>query len=400
MIIEPKIRGFICTTSHPTGLATSVQQQIEYVKSQGPLEGPLEGPKRVLIVGASVGYGMASRISAAFGFGASTIGVFFERPPTEKKPATAGWYSTIAFENAASEAGLYCKSINADAFAHETREKVIDIIKEDLGQIDLVIYSIGAPVRKLPDTGEIVRSTLKPIGEPYTATSINTSNDTINQSTVEPATEEEIANTVTVMGGQDWELWIKALSEAGVLAEGAKTTAYSYIGTEITWPIYWNGTIGQAKKDLDRASTAINKSLEAVNGEAYVSILKSVITQSSSAIPVLPLYIAIVFKVMREKGLQEGPIEQVYRLFKTRLYGEIITDEDGRLRVDDWELREDVQRISSELWKTINEDNLYDISDYGLYKEGFLKLFGFGFEGVDYSADVDTILPNNILDLT
>lgn len=396
MVIEPKIRGFICTTSHPTGLAAAVQEQIDYVKSQGPIE----GPKRVLIVGSSVGYGMASRITSAFGCGASTIGVAFERPPKEKKPASAGWYSTIAFENAANEAGIYCKSLNADAFAHETRDKVIEIIKEDLGQIDLVIYSIGAPVRKLPDTGELVRSTLKPIGEAYTATSVNTNNDTISQSTVEPATEEEIANTVTVMGGQDWELWIKALSEAGVLADGAKTTAYSYIGTEITWPIYWNGTIGQAKKDLDRASTAINTNLEAVNGKAYVSILKSVITQSSSAIPVLPLYIAIVFKVMREKGLDEVPIEQVYRLFKTRLYGEAITDEAGRLRVDDWELRDDVQDVATELWKTVTDDNLYDISDYGRYKESFLKLFGFGFDGVDYSADVDTIVPNNILDLT
>ena len=396
MVIEPKIRGFICTTAHPTGCAASVQQQIDYVKSQGPLE----GPKRVLIVGASVGYGMASRISAAFGFGASTIGVFFEKAPTEKKPGTAGWYSTVAFENAANEAGIYCKSINADAFAHETRDKVIEVIKEDLGQIDLVIYSIGAPVRKLPDTGELVRSTLKPIGEAYTATSVNTNKDTISQSTVEPASEEEIANTITVMGGQDWELWMKALGDAGVLAEGAKTTAYSYIGTEITWPIYWNGTIGEAKKDLDRASTAINTNMEAIGGEAYVSILKSVITQSSSAIPVLPLYIAIVFKVMREKGIQEGPIEQVYRLFKTRLYGETITDEARRLRVDDWELREDVQTVATELWKTINEDNLYEISDYGLYKESFLKLFGFGFDGVDYSADVDTIVQNNILDLT
>ena len=396
MVIEPKIRGFICTTAHPTGCAASVQEQINYVKSQGPLE----GPKRVLVIGASAGYGMASRISATFGFGASTIGIFFEKPPSEKKPGTAGWYNTVAFDNAAAEAGLYSKSINADAFSHETRAKTIEIIKEDLGQVDLVIYSIAAPVRKMPDTGEIMRSTLKPIGEPYTATGVNTKDDTITQSTVEPASEEEIASTVTVMGGQDWELWMTALSKAGVLAEGAKSTAYSYIGTDITWPIYWNGTIGEAKKDLDRASTAINADLQASGGEAYVSILKSVITQASSAIPVLPLYIAIVFKVMREKGLQEGCIEQVYRLFKTRLYGETVTDEARRLRVDDWELRDDVQDISKELWKTINEDNLYDISDYGLYKEGFLKLFGFGFDGVDYSADVDTIQPNNILDLT
>ena len=397
MIIEPKVRGFICTTAHPTGCAKNVEQQIEYVKSQGDIPG---GPKRVLIIGASGGYGLASRIVSAFGCGASTIGVFFEKPPTETKTATAGWYNAAAFDKAAKDAGLYTKSFNADAFANETREAVIKAIKEDLGQVDLVIYSIAAPVRTLPDTGETVRSVLKPVGEPYTAKGINTRNDEIGEATVQAATPEEIESTVKVMGGEDWELWLNALHEAGVLAEGAKTTAYSYIGSDITWPIYWNGTIGEAKKDLDRAAKALREQLEPLNGEAYVSILKSVISQASSAIPVLPLYISIVFKVMQEKGVDEGIIEQVYRLFKTRLYGEPETDDEGRFRVDDLELREDVQAESRERWQRVNSDNLYELSDYAGYKTGFLNLFGFEVEGVDYSADVSPVVEFDVVNLT
>ena len=393
MIIEPKIRGFICTTAHPTGCAASVQEQIDYVKAQGELE----GPKRVLVIGSSTGYGLATRITAAFGCGAATMGVFFEKPPTEKKTATAGWYNAAAFDQAAKGAGLYAKSFNADAFADETRAEVIKTIKEDLGQVDLVVYSIAAPARVLPDTGELVRSTLKPIGEPYTAKSINTRNDEINEATVEPATPEEIASTVKVMGGEDWELWLNALDDAGVLADGAKTTAYSYIGSDITWPIYWNGTIGEAKKDLDRAAKAIGGKMD---GEAYVSILKSVITQASSAIPVLPLYISVVFKVMKEKGVDEGCIEQIYRLFKTRLYGTPETDKAGRLRVDDLELREDVQIESKDRWGRVDNDNLYELSDYAGYKKGFLNLFGFDMDGVDYSEDVSPIVDFDPVDLT
>ncbi len=400
MIIEPRIRGFICVTTHPTGCEANVNDQIAYVKSQAPIS---KGPKRVLIVGSSTGYGLASRITTAFACGASTIGVFFDKPGTDKKPGTAGWYNTAAFDKAAKAEGIYSKSINADAFAHETRARVIDIIKEDLGQIDLLVYSIAAPVRKMPDTGEIARSTLKPIGEPYTSKAINTGKDEIYSDTVEPATPEEIDSTIKVMGGQDWELWVSALKEAGVLAKGFKTTAYSYIGTPITWPLYWHGSIGKAKEDLERAARENAKRLSALGGEAYVSVLKSVVTQASSAIPVLPLYIAIAFKVMQEKGTHEGCIEQIYRLMRTRLYpedGKMHTDSEGRLRVDDWELREDVQTECNRLWNEVNQENLLELTDYALYKHEFLRLFGFDMPTVDYSAEVNPEVEFGALDWT
>lgn len=400
MIIEPRIRGFICTTTHPTGCEANVNEQIAYVKSQAPIS---HGPKRVLVIGCSTGYGLASRITSAFACGASTIGVFFDKPGTDKKPGTAGWYNTAAFDKAAKAEGLYSKSINADAFAHETRAKVIDIIKEDLGQIDLLVYSIAAPVRKMPDTGEIARSTLKPIGEPFTSKAINTGKDEVYTDTVEPATAEEIESTVKVMGGQDWELWVTALKDAGVLADGFKTTAYSYIGTEITWPLYWHGSIGKAKEDLERAARENTRRLTELGGSAYVSVLKSVVTQASSAIPVLPLYIAIAFKVMKEKGVHEGCIEQIYRLMSTRLYpkdGEMLTDDEGRLRVDDWELREDVQAECNRLWDEVEQETLYELTDYALYKHEFLKLFGFDMPGVDYNKDVNPDVQFGVLDWT
>ncbi len=393
MIIKPKIRGFICTTTHPVGCEKNIQTQIEYTKKQGKIQ---NGPKRVLVIGSSAGYGMSSRIAAAYGSDASTIGVFFEKPATERKPGSAGWYNSAAFEKQAKADGLYAKSINADAFSHETKAKVIELIKEDLGQIDAIIYSVAAPVRKLPDTGEVIRSSLKPIGATYVATAIDTNKDCIIEASVEPATEEEVANTVTVMGGQDWELWLSALGEAGVLAQGVKTVAYSYIGTELTWPIYWDGALGQAKIDLDRASTAIQEQLAPLNGEAYVSVQKSVVTQASSAIPVMPLYISMVFKIMKEKGLHEGCMEQIHRLFTAQLYKEDAsaptTDDARRLRLDDWELRDDVQQACKDLWPTITTENLFDLTDYKEYKEEFLQLFGFGIEGVDYDADVDTLV--------
>ncbi len=393
MIIKPKIRGFICTTTHPVGCEKNIQAQIEYTKKQGRIE---NGPKRVLVIGSSAGYGMSSRIAAAYGSDAATIGVFFEKPATERKPGSAGWYNSAAFEKQAKADGLYAKSINGDAFANETKAKVIELIKEDLGKIDAVIYSVAAPVRKLPDTGEVVRSCLKPIGETYVSTAIDTNKDCIIEASVEPATEEEVANTVTVMGGQDWELWLNALAEADVLAEGVKTVAYSYIGTELTWPIYWDGALGKAKVDLDRASTAIQEQLAPLNGEAYVSVLKSVVTQASSAIPVMPLYISMVFKIMKEKGLHEGCMEQIYRLFSSQLYkgdgSAPTTDEARRLRLDDWELRDDVQQACKELWPTITTENLFDLTDYHEYKDEFLRLFGFGVDGVDYDADVDTLV--------
>ncbi|MBD3669817.1 MAG: trans-2-enoyl-CoA reductase family protein [Gammaproteobacteria bacterium] len=391
MIIQPKIRGFICTTTHPSGCEAHVLEEIEKVKARGEIE---NGPKKVLVIGASTGYGLSSRITAAFGSGAATIGVFLEKAPTEKKPGSAGWYNSWAFEKAAHEAGLYAKSVNGDAFSHEMRAKVIEMIKADLGEIDLVVYSLASPVRKLPDSGELVRSALKPIGETYRATAIDTSKDQIIEAEVEPATEEEIDNTVTVMGGEDWELWMQALLDAGVLADGVKTVSYSYIGTDITWPIYWHGALGKAKEDMDRAASVLRDKLAPVNGSANVAVLKSVVTQASAAIPVMPLYIAMAFKVMKEKGIHEGCIEQIDRLFRTQLYkeGGAELDESQRIRMDDWELRDDVQTSVRELWPQVTTENLFELTDYQGYKDEFLKLFGFGLKGVDYDADVDTLV--------
>ncbi len=398
MIIKPKTRGFICTTTHPTGCAQNVREQISYTQQLGSQDG---GPKRVLVIGSSSGYGLASRITAAFGYGASTIGVFFEKPGTERKPGTAGWYNSAAFENAAAESGLYAKSLNGDAFSHDAKQKTIDLIKDDLGQVDLVIYSLASPVRKMPDSGEVVRSCLKPIGETYRSTAIDTNKDIIIEAEVEPATEEEIANTITVMGGQDWELWMQALKDGGVLAEGAKSVAYSYIGTDITWPIYWDGALGKAKQDLDRAANGINTDLAASGGCGHVAVLKSVVTQASSAIPVMPLYISMAFKIMRELGIHEGCIEQVNRLFRDRLYagGEMPLDEGNRIRLDDWELRDDVQQKCREIWPQVTTENLRDLTDYAAYKDEFLKLFGFGVDGVDYEADVSPDVKFDVIDI-
>ncbi|OED86066.1 enoyl-ACP reductase FabV [Vibrio breoganii] len=400
MIIKPRIRGFICTTTHPVGCEANVKEQIAYTKAQGPIA---NAPKRVLVVGSSSGYGLSSRIAAAFGGGAATIGVFFEKPGTEKKPGTAGFYNAAAFDKLAHEEGLYAKSLNGDAFSNEAKQKTIDLIKEDLGQIDMVVYSLASPVRKLPETGELIRSSLKPIGETYTSTAVDTNKDQIIEASIEPATEQEIADTVTVMGGEDWELWINALSDAGVLADGCKTVAYSYIGTELTWPIYWDGALGRAKMDLDRASTALNEKLSATGGTANVAVLKSVVTQASSAIPVMPLYIAMVFKKMREEGVHEGCMQQIYRMFSQRLYKADGTaaevDESNRLRLDDWELREDIQQHCRDLWPQITSENIKELTDYQEYKDEFLSLFGFGVEGVDYEADVDTLVDFDVIDI-
>jgi Uncharacterized paraquat-inducible protein B len=393
MIIKPKIRGFICTTTHPVGCEANVKEQIDYTKAQGPIA---NAPKRVLVVGASSGYGLSSRIAAAFGGGAATIGVFFEKPGTEKKPGTAGWYNSAAFDKFAKQEGLYSKSLNGDAFSHEAKQKTIDLIKQDLGQIDMVVYSLASPVRKLPDSGELVRSSLKPIGETYTSTAVDTNKDQLIEASVEPATEQEIQDTVTVMGGEDWELWINALNDAGVLAEGCKTVAYSYIGTELTWPIYWEGALGKAKMDLDRAANELNQTLATKGGSANVAVLKSVVTQASSAIPVMPLYIAMVFKKMREEGVHEGCMEQIYRMFTQRLYqadgSEPAVDSERRLRLDDLELREDIQQHCRDLWPQITTENLTELTDYNEYKAEFLKLFGFGVDGVDYDADVNPLV--------
>ena len=391
MIIKPKTRGFICTTAHPTGCEAHIKEQIARVKADGEIT---NGPKKVLVIGASTGYGMASRITAAFGSGAATLGVFLEKPATEKKPGSAGWYNSGAFEKLAHADELYAKSINGDAFSNEMRDKAIEIIKQDMGKVDLVVYSLASPVRKLPDTGELIRSALKPIGDTYKATAVDTSKDIIIDAEIEPATEEEIQNTITVMGGEDWELWMSALKDAGVLSEGIKTVSYSYIGTDITWPIYWHGALGKAKEDMDRAAGTIRESLSDNNGTANVAVLKSVVTQASSAIPVMPLYIAMGFKVMKELAVHEGPIEQINRMFRTQLFSsnETELDDTSRIRMDDWELRDDVQDKVKEIWPQVTTENIFELTDYQGYKDEFLKLFGFGLEGVDYEADVDTII--------
>ncbi|WP_108947055.1 enoyl-ACP reductase FabV [Shewanella halifaxensis] len=390
MIIKPRIRGFICTTTHPVGCEANVLEQINVTKAKGKIA---NGPKKVLVIGSSSGYGLSSRITAAFGSDAATLGVFFEKPSTETKPGTAGWYNSAAFDKFAKAEGLYAKSINCDAFSHEAKQKAIEIIKQDLGQVDMVVYSLASPVRKMPDSGELVRSSLKPIGETYTATAVDTNKDIIIEASVEPATEQEIADTVTVMGGEDWELWIQALAEAGVLSDNCKTVAYSYIGTELTWPIYWHGALGKAKMDLDRAAHALNDKLSATGSSANVAVLKSVVTQASSAIPVMPLYIAMVFKKMRAEGLHEGCIEQINRMFNERLFKADGTaaevDESNRLRLDDWELRDEIQQHCRDMWPQVTTENLAELTDYVEYKEEFLKLFGFGIEGIDYDADVN-----------
>ncbi|ARN74962.1 enoyl-ACP reductase FabV [Oceanicoccus sagamiensis] len=395
MIIKPRVRGFLCVTTHPTGCEANVKSQIDYVKANGPVE---NGPKKVLVIGASTGYGLASRITAAFGSGASTLGLFFEKEGTEKKPGTAGWYNSAGFHKYAEAEGLYAKSINGDAFSDEIKQKTIETIKADLGQVDLVVYSLASPVRQHPKTGELHRSTLKPIGQDIVQRAADTDKGILKDVSVTAASQEEIDNTVAVMGGEDWQMWIDALDEAGVLAEGAKTTAYTYIGEKITWDIYWHGTIGQAKQDLDKRVIDIREKLAASGGDARVSVLKAVVTQASSAIPVMPLYLGLLFKVMKEDGSHQGCIEQIDLLFRESLYGASPKlDDEGRLRADYLELRAEIQDKVEDLWANINDDNLFEFSDMAGYKHEFLKLFGFEIEGVDYEADVNPVVPINNL---
>jgi enoyl-[acyl-carrier protein] reductase/trans-2-enoyl-CoA reductase (NAD+) len=391
MIIKPRVRGFMCITTHPTGCAANVQRQVDYVKAKGEL---VDGPKKVLVIGASTGYGLASRITAAFSSGAATLGVFFEKEGTDRKPGSAGWYNSAAFHGLAEAEGLYAKSINGDAFSDEIKAKTIETIKADLGQVDLVVYSLASPRRTDPKSGEVYSSTLKPIGSDITIRGINTDKKIVEEVTVPAATEEEIAGTVKVMGGEDWQLWIEALSEAGVLAEGAKTTAYTYLGAEPTWDIYWNGTIGAAKKDLDEKAKAINDKLAPIDGEARVSVLKAVVTQASSAIPVMPLYLSMLFKIMKAEGTHEGCIEQVELLFRESLYGDNPKlDEDGRLRADYKELAPHVQQQVSDLWQQVQSDNIDALTDFKGYQTEFLQLFGFEMPGVDYDAEVNPEVP-------
>lgn len=387
MIIKPRVRGFVCVTTHPVGCEVNVKHQIDYVKREGAIA---DGPKNVLVIGASTGYGLAARITAAFGCGAGTLGVFFERESTEGKTGTAGFHNSAAFHKFAEAEGLYAKSINGDAFSDEIKRKTIDVIKQDLGKIDLVVYSLAAPRRTHPKTGEVFSSTLKPIGKAFTQRGLDTDKVVVKDFTLEAASEEEIAGTVAVMGGEDWQMWIDALDEAGVLADGAKTTAFTYLGEKITHDIYWNGSIGAAKKDLDQKVVSIREKLAAHGGDARVSVLKAVVTQASSAIPVMPLYLSLLFKVMKEKGTHEGCIEQVYGLYKDSLYNpKPILDEEGRLRADYKELETDVQAEVSALWEKVDNDNIDELTDFAGYKTEFLRLFGFEVEGVDYDADVE-----------
>jgi len=388
MIIQPKIRGFICTTAHPVGCAQHIQEQIDYVKSQGPVQ---DGPKKVLVIGASTGYGLASRIVAAFGYQAQTISVFFEREAEGKRTATAGWYNSTAFEQKAQAAGLYTKSFNGDAYSDEIKQEVVEVIKKEWGSVDLVIYSLAAPRRQHPKTGELAKSVLRPVGAEYTNKSIDMSKDQLETVTLPAATQEEIDQTVSVMGGEDWELWIDALDQEGLLPEGARTVAYSYIGPEITRGVYRNGTIGKAKDHLEATAKKLDERLKKINGRALISVNKALVTQSSSAIPFIPLYFILLSKVMKRKGLEEGCIEQVSRLFSDFLYNgnDIPVDENGFVRLDEREMREDVQQEVAQMWEDLNEDNLKDLTDLAGYHKNFLKLFGFGLEGVDYDADVE-----------
>jgi len=388
MIIKPRVRGFVCVTTHPTGCEENVREQIEFVKGRGPIE---NGPKKVLVIGASTGYGLASRITSAFGSGASTVGVFFEREPTENRIATAGWYNSIAFEKFARAEGLYAASLNGDAFSDELKERAIELIRSGMGGVDLGVYSLASPVRNHPRTGESHRSVLKPIDNVYEGRTLDTDRGIVKSITIEPGTEKEIRETVSVMGGEDWGWWMDALDGAGLLEDGCRTLAYTYIGPKLTWPIYWEGTIGRAKDDLDQVAHSLDERLKARGGWAGVGVMKALVTQASSAIPVVPLYISLLYRIMKEQGVHEGCIGQIQRLFATRLYGggAPVTADDGRIHMDDLEMRADVQALVGDLWPKITTENLNDMTDYEGYQKEFLKLFGFGVPGVDYDADVD-----------
>jgi len=393
MIIKPKVRGFVCVTAHPAGCAAHIQEQIDYVKAKGPIK---DGPRKVLVIGASTGFGLGSRITAAFGSGAATLGVFFERPSEEGRPATPGWYNTIAFSKAAHAAGLYAKNINGDAFSDDIKKQVLETIAQDLGQVDLVVYSLASPRRQHPRTGAVHKSTLQPIGAPYTNKTVDTDKGIVSEVTIQPADEAGIADTLAVMGGEDWEFWMQALLDAKLLAPGATAISYSYIGPVHTWPIYKDGTIGRAKIDLERAARAIDAKLKAaVGGRAFISVNKALVTQASSAIPVVPLYISILYKVMKAKGNHEGTIEQMQRLFATQLYNghQPKFDREGRVRIDDWEMQDDIQAEVSKIWPQVTTENLAQLTDIAGYRTEFLKMFGFGLKGIDYDAEVEPHLP-------
>jgi enoyl-[acyl-carrier protein] reductase/trans-2-enoyl-CoA reductase (NAD+) len=384
LIIEPRIRGFICITAHPLGCARNVRDQVAYVQSQGALA---DTPKRVAVLGCSTGYGLASRIVATFAGGAETIGVSLEREPTESRPASAGWYNNRAFEVEAEAIGRPVLTLEGDAFSDALKATFIEKVRERFGQLDLLVYSMASPVRTDPDTGQTWRSAIKPLGEPVMVKSLNTDTGEVAEATIAPASEDEAAATVAVMGGDDWKRWIDQIAAAGVLAPGFRTLAYTYLGSELTWPIYWNGTLGRAKADLDARAAAMRAQLG--DDAARVVALKAVVTQASSAIPVVPLYGTVLFKVMKQMGLHEGCIEQIDRLFRTRLGPGAPVDDAQRLRLDDWELSPEVQAEVSRRWPLIRTETMAELADLPEYKTQFLRLFGFGVEGVDYTRDVD-----------
>lgn len=388
MIIEPKFRGFICTAAHPEGCYQEVKKQIDYVESTGRFE----GPKNVLVIGASTGYGLASRIVSTFGTGAKTIGVFFEKPAAGKRTGSAGWYNTVAFEKLAHEDGYYAKSINGDAFSTDIKEQVADLIQQDLGKVDLIIYSLAAPRRTDPNTGKTYSSVLKPIGDVFTNKTVDPLTGEVKDVSIEPANDDDIENTVRVMGGDDWALWIDYLSERGLLADDVKTVAYSYIGPQLTHAVYKNGTIGRAKDHLFETAKELNKKLSSKGGQAVISVNKALVTQASAAIPVVPLYMSILFKLMKEKGTHEGCIEQIYRLYKDNLYNHPNIDEEGRIRIDDLEMDPSIQKQIETIWNDINSDNLESLSDIEGYRNEFYHLFGFGLDTIDYKKDVDVNL--------
>ena len=389
MIIEPRTRGFICTTSHPEGCEQSVLNQIEYIKSKESIE----SPKNVLVIGASTGFGLASRITSAFGSKSSTIGVFFEKPPSEGRTASSGWYNTAAFEKEAQKEGIYAKSINGDAYSNEIKEQTIQLIKEDLGQIDLVIYSLASPVRTHPETGVKYKSTLKPIGDTYTNKTVDFHTGVVKEISIEPSKGDDIENTVTVMGGEDWEMWINALKKEGLLSADFKTVAYSYIGPKLTEAVYRKGTIGKAKDHLEATAFTITDSLKDINGKAYVSVNKALVTQSSSAIPVIPLYMSFLYRVMKDNRVHEGCIEQIHRLFTERLFlDKVPTDAKGRIRIDDLEMRSDIQDKVSELWDKVTTENLTEIGDLEGYRNEFFHLFGFNYTKVDYMKEAEEVV--------
>ncbi len=388
MIIEPKLKGSLALTSHPLGAYEFVKRQIDYVKKQEKYT----GPKKVLIIGSSSGYGLASRISLAFGASADTIGVAFEKGVEGKRVGSAGWWNTIAVSEEIRKEGLVAKNFMGDAFSNEMKKDVIKYIKEEFGgKIDLLVYSLASAVRTDPNTGEMYRSALKSTAKEITGPTINLEKETMDMGTMGIATEEEISSTVKVMGGEDWKLWIEFLDNAGVLTENFKTVAYSYLGPKVTYGIYKEGTIGAAKRDLEGTSDYLNDYLKTkYNGEAYVSLSKALMTKASAVIPIFPLYATLLYKVMKAKGLHEGTIEQKQRLFKDMMYGgKPELDSNRRLRPDNWEMREDVQSEVEAIWDTITPENFKEIGDYEGVREEFMQLNGFDFDNIDYSADID-----------